>query len=489
MPNTFHQLLQGHIAPEQKTASDYFYVPFVLPGTARHLSVRYSYSAPMSSAQVEGGNVIDIGLFDPRGNSFPGGAGFRGWSGSARSEFSITPTEATPGYLPGPLPAGEYQIILGLYRIWAVGAEYEIVVHAELDDDAPTTFPQTEAPPAPPAERRAESATSHWLRGDLQSHTYHSDAKGSPEQLVAKARALGLDFLAITDHNTISHHPHLPALANEDLLLLHGQEVTTYYGHMNVWQAQSWCDFRCRTAADMRALIDRAHAHGGICSINHPKDGGPAWEYGFELPTDTMEVWQGPWPYRNDESLALWDRLLLAGKQVRVVGGSDYHCPAGEETNLLRLGQPTTWVQAHERSHAGVLEAIRAGRCTISAQPDGARLALAAAVTDDPTRRAHMGETLALPAAAPVTVRVTVWNGVGLTLQLIVDGQVEATQQIEAADEEIIFTASPQIYVRAELVGDVAPAERPENLSVDVDWRGWRWALSNPIFINTGESA
>src|SRR5689334_22137569 len=143
---TFQTILRGHVTADNKARQDYAYIPFDLPQPARRLHVRYVYSDPISSDETEGGNVIDLGIFDPRGAEFPGGLGFRGWSGSARCEFSLSPTGATPGYLPGPLPAGRYQVILGLYRVWSAGADYEIYVEAELDETAPTTFPAQLSP-------------------------------------------------------------------------------------------------------------------------------------------------------------------------------------------------------------------------------------------------------------------------------------------------------------------------------------------------------
>jgi hypothetical protein len=160
---------------------------------------------------------------------------------------------------------------------------------------------------------------------------------------------------------------------------------------MNVWHTSHWCDFRCRSDADIAAIIDLAHSEGALCSINHPKQGGPAWEYTTDLPVDSMEVWQGSWPHRNTESLTLWDRLLAQGRRLPAVGGSDYHCPSGEETNALRLGQPTTWVKVHERSVEAVLEAIAAGRSCISATPDGPKIELSATVNDETV---GMGEAI-----------------------------------------------------------------------------------------------
>lgn len=490
-----HTNLRGHITAADKARNDYAYIPFELPKPARRLHVRYRYSAPISSDRRQGGNVIDIGLFDPRGNHFPGGAGFRGWSGSARDAFTLTPDRATPGYLPGPLPAGTYQIILGLYRIWPHGVDYEIEIEAELDERAPqrpVPSPVTQEGVGQTEEAIALPPTGTtpghlWLKGDLQSHTIHSDAQGTPEQLVAKAQAAGLDFLAITDHNTISHHAHLPQLADAGLLLIRGQEVTTYYGHMNVWGTSRWCDFRCRTTDDMRAVIDLAHANGGLCSINHPKQDGPAWEYGMDvgetasLPVDTLEVWQGPWPHRNGESLALWDRVLTEGRCLPAVGGSDYHCPSGADTNFLRLGQPTTWVKVEEPSVSAILAALGAGRACISAAPNGPRLDLRAATA---SATAEMGQTL-FPAPDETVVQVTVEvvDGTGYALELHADGETIHTVDVSSAKETIVVKYPVQTYVRAELVGDMSPEQLPPDVPDTLDLQRWRWALSNPIYI------
>jgi len=489
----FLLILDGHITQADKSRSDYAYIPFDLPQPATRLTIRYSYSAAMSSNQTEGGNVIDIGLFDPKGTEFPGGAGFRGWSGSARNEFTLTSIDATPGYLPGPfpgpLPAGRYQVILGLYRIWSAGADYEITIEAETEDkkfdfSEKSNFLIRANPAFPRPSASQTDSSGHWLRGDLQSHTFHSDAAGSPQQLLDKAKALGLDFLAVTDHNNTSHHRVLAALDDGSLLLVPGQEVTTYYGHMNVWGTGHWCDFRCRTPDDILAIIELAHSYGALCSINHPKQGGPAWEYGFDLPVDSLEVWQGPWPYRNDESLALWDRLLAEGWRVPVVGGSDYHCPAAEDTNFLRLGQPTTWVKTADRSVAAVLDAIRRGRVSISASPEGPQLNVRAVSA---AGEAEIGGVLAIEKDESVEVIVTVWRGNGLTLRLVVDGQA-AFEQIVSGDEAIIRTSIPPgRSIRAELMGDCPLEYLPSQAPAGLDLRDWRWALTNPIYCERKE--
>src|SRR5439155_10721908 len=46
-------------------------------------------------------------------------------------------------------------------------------------------------------------------RGDLHSHTVHSDGTITVADRVHGAVEKGMDFLAITDHNTISHYREL----------------------------------------------------------------------------------------------------------------------------------------------------------------------------------------------------------------------------------------------------------------------------------------
>jgi predicted metal-dependent phosphoesterase TrpH len=51
-------------------------------------------------------------------------------------------------------------------------------------------------------------------------------------ELAALAVQRGLDYVAITDHNTISHHRELAAAARRyAVILLQGQEMTTSGGH------------------------------------------------------------------------------------------------------------------------------------------------------------------------------------------------------------------------------------------------------------------
>src|SRR5262245_11803786 len=233
--------------PEDRAASIYRYLPVEVSDGQRALRVELDYD--------RSAGVLDLGCFDPSG-------AFRGWSGAARSEFTVGADWATPGYLPGPLPPGEWRLALGLHRVPPEGLPYAVTV----SPSAPAPSPVRDAPwPArPPRRALPEPPGYRWLAGDLHAHTVHSDGALTVAELARLAAAQGLDFLAVTDHNTVSHHPLLPA--ERGIALLPGQELTTARGHANAFGDIGWVDFREPVAAWLSTVEER----GGLLSVNHP---------------------------------------------------------------------------------------------------------------------------------------------------------------------------------------------------------------------------
>jgi len=71
-----------------------------------------------------------------------------------------------------------------------------------------------------------------WYRGDCHVHSARSHGgELTPGQLAAAARASGLDFFAITEHNTADTHGAWGPLADDGLLVILGQEAVTQTGH------------------------------------------------------------------------------------------------------------------------------------------------------------------------------------------------------------------------------------------------------------------
>ena len=461
-------VFRQHLRPEH--VGEYVLLPFEVPADSARLEIEYSYDLAVAPVQgAPSGNALDLGLFDAHGADFGSAAGFRGWSGTARQRIFVAPDGASPGYLPGPLYPGLWHVLLGLYRLHPSGCSYEVTIRltrGPAAEPAPLVWPMPEVKPE-----------ARWYRGDLHCHSHHSEATGTLADLCGAARAQGLDFLVVTEHNTISHHRLLGEFHTPEFLPIPGEEITTYHGHANVWGADGWVDFRCQSDADLARVIGMAHAAGGLFSVNHPKTDGPPWHFDTLAGIDCLEVWQGPWFLSNYQSLALWDNLLRSGQRVVGVGGSDQHQPAASEPpSWHRVGQPTTWVYAEALERRAILGGIKAGHVAISAGPEGPQLEMWARTEG---RKAMMGDTLLAAAQQPVEVTVRVRGASGLVLRLVGPKGILAEAPIPGADFTFAHTLASRVstYVRAEVAQPLDPAEADEPAALMLA------ALGNPIYV------
>ncbi|WP_330452117.1 MULTISPECIES: CehA/McbA family metallohydrolase [unclassified Streptomyces] len=245
---------------------------------------------------------------------------------------------------------------------------------------------------------RAAGRGAAWYRGDCHVHSVHSDGELNPEELAAGARAVELDFIATTEHNSAAKPGAWGHLAADDFLILLGEEVTTKTGH---WLALGLAPGEVvdwnHQAGDglLGQCLDQVHRAGGVCVVAHPRAPYPSGDFMFPFPGfDVVEVWNGlwtsdrPWNADNEAALAEWARGLAAdirkGSWRPAMGNSDTHLEK-------QIGIPHTVVFAEELSTAAVLAGIRAGRSWIaeSADVDGSFTAH----VDD--RVAGLGERLA----------------------------------------------------------------------------------------------
>ncbi len=394
-------------------ARRYAHVPFDVPAGVRSIHVEYDYSERIpSDPRLSGGNTLDIGIFDPRGIA-PSSPGFRGWSGSHKREFMIAENWATPPYLAGPIEPGTWHVLLGPYKVGPHGCEYEVAITFSQDPGQPEVRPLRIDARAP--ARIQKAAEPGWLRGDLHCHTRFSDGDSWPADMLANAVSRGLDFLGVTDHNQTGHQREYAQVQGEHLpILLPGVEVTTYAGHWNAWGTDTWWEFRVPTEAATSRAMQAAAASGALVSVNHPKPFGPPWEYPSAVGYHAIEVWNGDWQRQNDVSLSWWEQQLRAGRRIVALGGSDTHdlkAIDADPRHGRHLGQPTTWVDAgDDRSPAGVLIALRAGRAFISRDVDGPQLYFARQADGSFNVRVVDGRhgILALMSGRGIETRVTV---------------------------------------------------------------------------------
>lgn len=424
------QTIAGRVGPGDP---DWVYVPVAVPPGAARLTVRCSYDRTLG--------VIDLGVLAPQGR-------FRGWSGGRRTEFTVAGSDATPGYLAGPLPEGTWQVILGPYRVPAEGLAWRLEVEAATGG-APATVATAEAGPPGPAPGRVLRDEPGWYRGDLHVHTVYSDGASTPAELVALARSAGLDFLVTSEHNTSAGHQAFARVERPDLLVVAGEEVTTRAGHAGAvgLAPGRWVDWRFRPQDGVLPRVaGELRAEGVLLQANHPFSAarGASWEFGWEA-VDAVEVWNGSESRpSNDRAVVLWDELLRAGRRVVATGGSDAHRPPDQ------VGHPNTVVWARRLAAADVVAGLRAGRCWLAGSAL-VGLDFAAAAGE---RRAGVGERLAGHAGEAVRVRLRVAGAQGALATLHArDGAALAAPLGPGASTELEWETSVGAtpWVRAEV--------------------------------------
>lgn len=351
-----------NVTAADRSADPYSYVPLDVPAGITRIDLVLSYRKADDC-------VIDLGLLDPAAGPFPSSAGFRGWSGGARESIFVATDDATPGYVHGDIPAGQWRIILGLHKVPAAGVV--VTLSYALDDTPRALTPQ-------PARTVPVRPGAGWYKGDLHCHTYHSDALGSPETLHAAALQAGLDFLAVSDHNTITQRRYFHPASSADLVFVRATEITTGAGHANVYGVDAFVDFRLARPSDSHVLAGIVHGHGGLLSINHDKPDIP-WEY--DLPNiDCVEVWQSSWLKSNWVALERYQQRLASGLRISAIGGSDFHQPQDiVPEGPFALARPTTVLWLDELSEEAVLAAMKNGRGFVTESPRGPHLSISLA--------------------------------------------------------------------------------------------------------------
>lgn len=442
------QVLTRRFTPRDQQMVRYQPVPFdVAAGTTR-IVVSYRYD------RADGANLVDLGVFEP-GALTLGTTACRGWSGGARDTVTIAVDQATPGYWPGPIPAGGWHVMLGLYKVGDAGVDVEVAVETFRDPVTASTPPLADRPPEP--VRRGAA----WYLGTLHAHTSHSDGALSPQQLADKARAEKLDFLAITDHNNTVHQ--VSPIDAPGLLVITGEEVTTPGGHFNVWGLageRAFVDFRVPAGEPgIDALVGAARARGAVASINHPASTCTACAWTHTVPDgiDAIEI-SDERPESRLQALAMWDLLLRQGRRLTAVAASDWHRGA------TPLGVPAVRVWAEELSTAAILEGIRRGRVIVVADPS-----LPAPDLRVRTRHgeARIGDRVRVPRGDEIRVELR-GGPAGATVELLWNGEPISTAVVPA-DGAVTFSRFPVArgYLRIHLT-------RPD---------GTLLAVTNPVFV------
>jgi hypothetical protein len=419
-----------HFTAQDREVGRYQYVPVTVPAGTTRLTIAYGYD------KAGGANVMDLGLFEP-GSLDLGTPAFRGWSGGAASEIFVGTSAASPGYWPGPLPAGEWHVLLGLYKVGPAGVDVTLTAETSaIADPAPVPT----LAPRPTGPLRSGPA---WFSGGVHLHTRHSDGEFSTEEVCRRAREAGHDFVVITDHNNTTHQ--LDPVDVPGLLRLVGEEVTTPGGHASVLGIGGWrdqVDFRLIAGDErIRDLVRAANERGALFAINHPRADclGCSWEHNISAGVAAMEI-SAFAPAERAAAMALWDSLLQRRKRIVGIGSSDWH------RTDHPIGAASVRVWAAELSEKAILDAIRAGRVVVMA--DGATPPPELVVRSG-SAEARIGDDLTVSRGATATIEVTVPRALARgRVDLVQDGAIVDSAPIASAPIRFERTVVKDAYLR-----------------------------------------
>ena len=465
----------------------YLYLPFAVPAGVSRIDVSMTRSD--SDAQ------LGIGLFDQRGPDYQS-AGFRGVFGAERSAFFVSAMQAQQSFLPGPIEAGTWTVVV---PVFSVPRPSDVTVKVTM-----TSEPQSAAfQPGPQCGVVVDAPG--WYRGDLHCHTpessdaWTSGTALSPAGWAEACRRTGLDFIAVTDHNVVSGNLNLARDAGRDVLLMPGEEMTNWaWGHATVSGIDpgEWLDWRQAPAGkplprygrSISEFIRVAEGMGAYVAAAHPRLLNIRWQFQQEAEIDPaarcpgFEAWGGVFQADDQLSVQTWDGMLQKGFRVWANGGSDLH---GVDNNFgLTVGTPTTVVYAEALSKEAVVAGLKAGRMFVTRIPDGVECYVTARKGD---QRTAMGGTIFGGVGDLVEVSFRVRRAGGLDARLHVISAGNVIEKVPIASDDQTVTRTVPIppngtYVRAEVRSHPHPnPAHPLGSALDME------CLTNPVWLQVGD--
>lgn len=453
MPNLLE--ITGTVSPE--TTAAYLRHSFNVPEGIKQLRVSLRYEKP-------GICQLYLSVFGP--NGYRGSRMLPGAVGLIEEVLEFGEGFGTLGAIQGEIEAGAWLAFLDLERT-AYTVDYTLTVEASLEDGLkPEPFFATEN----------GNDTPGWYRGELHSHTHHSDGRSSTAELVAAAQRYGLDFLALTDHFTTAAWAELHSLSDEKLCVITSLEMTGHRGHANFHGLQEWVnpfvdEFETWSINDAARAV---RVQRGLVCINHPFALDLGWryhEFDWSL-CDALEVYHHQEGSSNTAMLTLWDGLLRAGYRITGVAGTDSH---DAFKGRHRLGQVFTVVNSSALRSEAILEGVKAGQAYVTLGPTLEFMATSGA------NRAGMGEELEIDQTITLVARIAELKFPARVI-VMKSGFYHTHKDIAASDSEIkleFHDRNPQTgYYRLEVFARNA---QPDD-GVGREWQN-TLLLSNPIYV------
>jgi predicted metal-dependent phosphoesterase TrpH len=196
------------------------------------------------------------------------------------------------------------------------------------------------------------------LSVELHAHSEASyDGRDPVVRLLERAQTVGLDGLAVTDHDAIEASLEAAELASEyDLVGIPGMEVTSAAGHVLALGVRELVP----EGLSFAETLDRIHDLGGVAVVPHP----------FQTSRSGVLANISEDELAEADAIEIYNSRLLTGRAnrraERFARRRGLPMTAGSDAHIAEMvGQAVTHVDTDERRAEAILEAVREGRTTV----------------------------------------------------------------------------------------------------------------------------
>jgi hypothetical protein len=157
-----------------------------------------------------------------------------------------------------------------------------------------------------------ETTQLHEVAGVIHVHSTYSDGTGTVPEIAAAARANELDFVLLTDHDTLAAKDNGEEGWHDSVLVLVGEEVSPYReNHYLAFALDRPIDHR---ELECGEIVERVNAAGGFGFLSHP----------FSKGSERFRRGLGGMPWRNLDcegytGLELWSFVTDGGEQIKSI--------------------------------------------------------------------------------------------------------------------------------------------------------------------------
>lgn len=427
-------------------------IPFNVPEGVTQIHVQFDYT-PAHPEGHEYRHQLSLMVFDPDGPRL-------GISKPGKKGAFINAVKSSPGGLSAPIKAGQWTVFLLVYRLLTPEQPVDFTLEITMTSDEVVGEAQTWQ------VGKVAARGQGWYRGDLHAHSIHSDGSWDIPELVQFWRDKAVDFMTLSDHDTISGLGQARSLSDDELLIMGGTEISTFLGHAVALGVHEWFDWRTAKGEQVPIpkIAQKVIDSGALFTIAHPRNKGEPWCCGCRWLHDDMmpgnalavEIWNGAWDDANEEALRLFYSWLNQGIRIVATSGSDIH--RRPPADFQGRGAVNV-VYAADLTENAIIAGIKAGRSYMSAEPE-----LVFTAKSESGTEAMLGDVLPIE---PATLHVSWKNSqAGHVLRLIVDGMPYAEMPIDESGETSWKLTRPAKWCTVEI-------RQPQN---------GLWAVTNPIF-------